>query len=123
MTKKKILVVDDDPDIQVLLKKRLESQGFVCECAPNIEVALQKLHDEEPNLVILDLGFQGTDGTAFLKSAKQWVPERSHVPSVIVLSGHHEQDIVDYVLDLGANAFIKKPFDPDSLISVVNDYL
>ena|SRR3989338_3631367 len=123
MGTKKILVVDDDPDIQRLLKKRLESKGFSCECAYTIEMALQMLRDSEPNLVILDLGFQGADGTAFLKNAKQWLPEKGHVPSVIVLSGHHEQDIVDYVIDLGASAFVKKPFDPDNLLSVINTYL
>lgn len=121
--KKRILIVDDDPDIQALLKKRLEFGGFACDSAFTIESALKKMGEENPNLVILDLGFSGADGTAFLKNVHQWLPKNHRAPSVIVLSGHHEQDIVEYVMDLGATAFLKKPFDPDVLLSMVNGYI
>ena len=120
---KKILIVDDDEDFQLIIRKRLESFGFFCESAFTVEEALEKLKETEPRLIILDIRFANTDGTAFLKNAKKWLPKGRNLPPIIVLSGYNEKEIVDYVLDLGAAGFLKKPFDSDTLVSMVKDYM
>ncbi len=123
MTEKKILIVDDDPDIQLTLKKRLESHGFSCASAASIDVALEQLETVRPDLVILDLGFHGANGTAFLQNAKFHLPPGEKVPPILVLSCFNDKDIVDYVLDYGAVGFIAKPYDPKALISTIQDYI
>src|SRR4030095_186333 len=120
---KKILLVDDDEDFQMIVKKRLENFGFFCESAYTVESALAKLKETPPDLVMLDLRFANTDGTAFLKNAKQWLTAGRRMPPIIVLSGYNEKEVVDYVLDVGAVGFLKNPFDSDTLVSMVKDYL
>lgn len=120
---KRILVVDDDQDFQFLLTKKLKANGFICDSAYTVEKALQKLKEDEPHLVILDLRFHNADGTAFLKNARQWLPEGRELPPVIVLSGYDEQEIIDYVLDLGAVDFIRKPFETETLLTKVRKCL
>lgn len=123
MAKKKILIVDDDQDVQSLLKKRLEFNGFDCTCASTVEAGLKQLKALNPNLVILDLGFRKANGTAFLKSAREWLADDAELPPVLVLSCHNEKEIVDYVLDSGATSFITKPFDTSNLISKVQQHI
>jgi DNA-binding response OmpR family regulator len=123
MTAKRILIVDDDLDIQATLKKRLEHQGFKCTCSSSVGKALEQLKEVKPNLVILDLGFRGANGTAFLQLARQWLPAEAKLPPVIILSAYHERDVVDYAMEMGAVRFIAKPFDANTLISTLNDYL
>lgn len=117
MSAKQILIVEDDPDLQSLLRKRLERHGFHCTSAFSVEAALEKL-GEGPDLVILDLGFKKTNGTAFLSVCKE---PGEKTPPIIVLSGHTEQGVVDYVLDQGASRFLSKPVDPELLLSTVRD--
>ena len=123
MGAKKILIVDDDPDIQTALAKRLEAHGFACAAAESIEAGLKFLESETPRLIILDLSFQGANGTAFLQNANQHLPPGVPVPPILVLSCFNDKDIVDYVLNFGAVGFISKPYDPKVLISTIQDYL
>lgn len=123
MNQKKILVIDDDQDIQLLLKKRLESHGFHPIAALSVEEALSSLDHSLPDLIILDLGFEKANGTVFLKSAKKRLPENVELPPVIVLSCYNDQNIVEYVLDLGAASFVSKPYDPSILMSTIREYI
>ncbi|MGH7831745.1 MAG: response regulator, partial [Candidatus Binatia bacterium] len=75
------------------------------------------------NLIILDLSFQGPNGTAFLQNAKRHLPPGVSVPPILILSCFNDKDIVDYVLAFGAVGFISKPYDPKVLISTIQDYL
>jgi DNA-binding response OmpR family regulator len=120
---KKILIVDDDPSVQFVVKKRLQKAGFECESALTVEEGLAHLKSNPPNLIILDLGFAGVDGADFLQSVKRWVGDDAKVPPIIVMSCYNEKDIVDYVIDLGASDFIAKPYDPADLVSTVSEYI
>lgn len=120
---KTILIVEDDADIQFFLKKRLEHRGFRCFCLSRAETALQSLKEIKPHLVILDLGLLETDGTAFLKHVREWIPPGMLVPPVIVLSGHNQKEVVDYCIDNGAKGFVRKPLDPDVLMRMVHEYV
>lgn len=122
MSKKRILVVDDDEILQAMLKKRLEFHGFECLSAYTVEAALDCLKNMRPDLILVDLGFKKIDGTAFLQHARQWLPENYQMPPMIVLSAHNEKDIVNYCLDEGASGFIAKPFNPDELITMIENY-
>ncbi|MBI4411808.1 MAG: response regulator [Deltaproteobacteria bacterium] len=119
MVKKRILIIEDDTMAQYLLKKRLSHGGYRCIGVSSAEKALEILEKTDPDLVILDLGLQRADGTAFLSHAKDWLPPGRKVPPILVMSGHDHQDIVDYCFEHGAKAFIRKPLKPENLLSLV----
>lgn len=123
MRPKSILVVDDDLDIQLLLKKRLESHGFRCACLSTVEEALASLKESVPDLILLDLGFEKANGTVFLKSAKKTLPPNTEVPPIVILSCYNDKNIVEYTLDLGAVSFVSKPYDPSTLMSTIHHYI
>ena len=122
-SQKQILLVEDDRDMQILLKKKLQADGYSCTPVESVEGALKALRTLKPGLVILDLGLPDASGTAFLRSAKDWLPPGSKVPPVIVLSGHGDKEIVEYALAEGAQCFLKKPVDSEALLSKVHNYL
>src|SRR5262245_16592330 len=99
MEKKRILIIEDDHDVRVLLQKRLLSLGFECATSSTVEDALISVKEKCPDLVILDLGFPRANGTAFLQNVKSWVPEGSKVPPIIVVSGNKEKEFIDYAID------------------------
>ncbi len=123
MEKKRILVIEDDRDIRFLLQKRLLSSGFSCLTSSTVEEALLALKESKPDLVILDLGFPGASGTAFLQNAKSWLPPGHKIPPVIVVSGNKEKEVVDYAMDSGASGFLGKPIDTEKLVTLIQRYL
>ncbi|HBF13134.1 MAG TPA: hypothetical protein DDW49_07080 [Deltaproteobacteria bacterium] len=121
-TKKEILIVDDDPALQSMLTKRLHANGYSCRLASSVEEALETFKKNRPDLVILDLAFQKTDGTAFLKYARDLDTE-PNTPPVIVLSGVSNREVVDYVKYLGAKEFMTKPYESSELLSLVESHI
>ena len=119
MEKKRILIVDDDPEIRHTLKKRLEHHGFSCDSAASVEIALEKARTEALDLVLLDLGFPGVDGTAFMKTFTQNPPPHKKIPPILVLSCYSDKEIVNNVLSSGAVGFIAKPYDATELLSTI----
>lgn len=117
--RKKILIVDDDEGLQFVVTKRLRSAGFECASAQTVEAGLKMCKEWNPDMIVLDLGFMGNDGADFLQSVRQWAPN-GQPPPVLVLSCYSDQDIIDYVMDMGATGFISKPYDAKQLIDHIN---
>lgn len=123
MSDKKILIVDDEEDILSLLQKRLHSAGYECIGKKSVEEALESIRFEQPELIILDLSFAGASGIALLQNLARYLPDAEKMPPVVVLSAYGDPEIVDYVRDLGAVDFIKKPFDSQQIVSSVRTWL
>ncbi len=121
MDGKTILIIDDDPDIHAMLKKRLERVGFECFSAYTVEVALTCLKRIDPDLVILDLGFPDGDGFDFLRSAKGFMLPGKAVPPIIVLSSIDDDPFVRAAIRLGAVGYVTKPYDHEALLDMVED--
>jgi DNA-binding response OmpR family regulator len=117
MTRAKIMVVDDDPDLRQALSLRLRANNFdtvnVCDGYSAIAMA-QK---EKPHLIILDLGLPAGDGFAVLKNLQQY-PGLSVIP-VIVLSARDPEGNEKRTLESGAVAFFQKPADNEELLGVI----
>lgn len=118
---KKILVVDDDPDILDAIQFLLEEKGYgVKTMAQGTSVeALLKQKSGLPNLIILDILLSGKDGrniTKKLKSAKI----TKHIP-IIMISAHLHAE--QSVRESGADDFLPKPFDINMLLGKVSQYL
>ena len=108
----KVLVVDDEPPIRKLMRMGLSTQGYEILEAPDGKTAL-KLIEQNPDLVILDLGLPDIDGHELLGMIRG---RNERVPIVVVSSRGDESGKV-LALDLGADDYITKPFGMDELLA------
>ena len=121
---KNILVVDDDPDIVLMLTDRLESLGYATLSASDGQRALELLESEEPALVLLDLEMPRMTGLEVLESmARQEQAPLSNLPPVIVMTAHGTIERAVEAMKRGAFDFLTKPLDVDQLILVMQKAL
>lgn len=115
---RRVLVVEDEEDIRVLLTRILEPEGFEVVTADGALSATHVLSTSQPHLVLLDVGLPGVDGLEVLTRIRK----TSDVP-VIMLTGRTEQ--VDRVAGLrsGADDYIVKPFSADELLARIESVL
>lgn len=111
---KRILVVDDEPQIRKFLRISLTAQGYDVVEAPRGEEGIAKCATSQPNLVILDLGLPDLDGQQVIARIREW----SNVP-IIVLSVRTRDGEKVNALDNGANDYVTKPFSIEELLARV----
>jgi DNA-binding response OmpR family regulator len=116
-TSKKVLIVDDEPDILQLVKLYLEKEGYRTVTATTGTAALKLVKDERPDLVILDLMLPELDGLEVCKRIRA-TPETSLLPVLMLTAKAEESDTV-IGLELGADDYVTKPFSPKALIARV----
>lgn len=118
---KKILVVDDDPDILDALRLILKGEGYEVTTSEKGEYA-ENLHDTNgglPDVIILDVFLSGKDGRLICQKLKSQ-EETSHIP-IIMISAH--PNARQSTKAIGADDFMAKPFDIDELLTIVERYL
>jgi DNA-binding response OmpR family regulator len=116
---KKILVVDDDPDILIAIQAMLEDEGYVVETTEKGEYAEQLQAANYPDLILLDMLLSGKDGREITRLLKNQL-DTKHIP-IIMLSAH--PGALKETLAAGADDFLAKPFDIDTLLAKVEHYL
>lgn len=116
---KRILLAEDDPQIARLVKFKLEREGFSVEWVEDGEAALQRVRQEQFDLILLDVMMPGRDGFAVL-SALRADPSYRDFPIVLLTARAAERD-----LHRGASAtdYIVKPFEPAHLVERVRAIL
>ncbi len=117
---KKILVVDDDPDILDALRFLLEFAGYDVKTTDKGEYAenLRDTNSGLPDLIILDVLLSGKDGRLICQKLKSQ-QDTKHIP-VIMISAH--PNAKQSVAAVGADDFMAKPFDADELLELVVKY-
>ncbi len=113
---KKILVVDDDSELLIILRILLKKQGFDVVVTPKGNDALQKSESFCPQLILLDVFLSGADGRDICNELKQ-NPKTKNIP-VIMFSAH--TNFINILNICKADDFIPKPFDINSLIDKIN---
>lgn len=116
--KYKILVADDEAEIRELLKLYLENSGYEVIEAEDGSDAILKLHDNKPDMCLLDIMMPGVDGYQVLKKLR----EESNIP-VIILSAKDADSEKILGLNLGADDYIAKPFNPLEAVARVNSQM
>ena len=118
MSKKKILIVDDDENIASLLSLYLTKEFFECKIASDGETALRMNKEFGPDLILLDIMLPGIDGYAVCRELR-----KDYMTPVIMLSAKTE--VFDKVLglELGADDYISKPFDSKEMVARVKAVL
>jgi DNA-binding response OmpR family regulator len=112
---KKILVIDDEPDILTILESRLKANRYEVVTASDGEEGLKKLEKETPDLVILDILMPKTDGYTFVREFKTIVDLRS-VPIIVLTAKEMMRDLFQME---GVADYIVKPFVAEELIEKV----
>ncbi len=111
---KKILVVDDDPNICELLEMRLGANGYEVLKAFNGVEAFVKASDEKPDLIVLDVSMPTMDGLKFVQETR-W-REIKDIPILILSARTNTKNIFD---ELGFKNFLNKPFDSKELLQKI----
>ncbi|HBH78898.1 MAG TPA: Fis family transcriptional regulator, partial [Nitrospira sp.] len=117
----KILIVDDDPDIVLMLEDRLQASGYETVTALEGQQALDLIVHESPHLVLLDLTLPKLSGLDVLKRLAQMKPADS--PPVIVMTAHASIQAAVEAMKEGAYDFLTKPLDNDHLLIVIRKAL
>ena len=112
-----ILVVDDDPVIQKLLSVNFEMEGYRVITASDGVEGLERIRDDAPDLVLLDVMMPRMDGLAVARQLKA-DPATKQIP-VLLLSAKAQSSDIHGGLDAGADDYVTKPFDPLELLDKV----
>lgn len=110
----KVLVVDDEPQIRVLLKATLGRAGYAVAEASNAREAVNAKAIDKPDLILLDLGLPDRDGLELVTSLRG-----DPHSALIVVSARDQTEQKVAALDLGADDYITKPFDTEELLARV----
>lgn len=117
--KEKVLIVDDQFGIRILLSEVLQKEGYQTFQAANGVQALEITRKDPPDLVLLDMKIPGMDGIEILKRMKKIDPDIR----VIIMTAYGELDTIQESKDLGALAHFAKPFDIDDIRKAVRKYI
>ncbi|MEW6103033.1 MAG: response regulator [bacterium] len=120
--KKRILVVDDDPDMADSIASLLKDEGFETTYVLNGNEAIKKVSEFQPEVILLDIAMPGMDGYDTLKSLKK---EGLKSP-IIIITAYRDGTMNERALAClkeGAYTVIYKPFDPEELISLLKEAL
>ena len=119
--RRKILVVEDEPSIGLLLRNRLTAAGYAVENVDDGERALQAARLDPPDLLLLDIMLPRLDGYRICRLLK-FDKRFQHIPIVIV-SGRAGAGDLARSRELHADAYVEKPFDPAKLLQVIGGLL
>ena len=110
----RILVIEDDPAIRRVLKLSLNAAGYQVLESPTAAGGIKAISQDDPKVVILDLGLPDTDGLDVIKHVREW----SQIPIIVLSARGQEADKVK-ALDRGANDYLTKPFGVQQLLARV----
>jgi two-component system alkaline phosphatase synthesis response regulator PhoP len=121
MTRKQIIVVEDEADISDLIKYNLTREGYDVTAIPNGTLALQAIPAQKPALVLLDLMLPGLSGLEICRLVKAR-PDTASIPIIMLTARGEESDIITG-LELGADDYITKPFNMKVLVARIHAVL
>lgn len=117
----RVLIIDDSPTVLTYLRKMFSSTGYEPLIAANAERGLEMMRTVKPDLVVLDLIMPGMNGFAALRQIRR-DPLVKNLP-VIMMSGNEQATEQFYVMRIGADGFMKKPFTRFDVFSRIEKLL
>jgi CheY-like chemotaxis protein len=116
-----ILAIDDEPGVLEDLAAVLGSAGYQCHCCGTAEAAIEFARSTPPDLILSDISLNGQSGLEMCERIKE-DPGLQHVP-VMFLSGAQIPDIIRRSHAVGGTYYLRKPFDPDVLVELIDKAL
>ncbi len=117
LSPKKILIVDDDPDIRKIMTRFLSAKDYEVAVASDGFEAGTKVMDFNPDLLVLDLIMPGIDGFEVCKRIKK-NPRTSHI-KVLAITGYDTEENRDRIMEAGVDGYLAKPIERDRLLEEV----
>src|SRR5262249_53868093 len=121
-TMARVLVVDDDDAIRMLLRSALQSADIEVETASEGREALEALARTRPDAIVLDLALPGLNGWQFVGQCRE-LPEAQAIPILVISAEYDLRTVAPRLHARGVRACLAKPFDVDVLVSVVEHLL
>ena len=121
MKKKKIIVVEDEPDLVDVVTYNLEREGYSVLASQRGDEGLNLIRSEAPDLVLLDLMLPGMDGLSICRQMKS-DSSTKEIPIIIASAKGEESDVV-IGLEMGADDYLAKPFSPRELLARIKAVL
>jgi DNA-binding response OmpR family regulator len=121
MGNKKILIVDDDPDVRQGMHMRLTANHYDTVLAADALSGMAEALRQKPDLIILDLGLPARDGFVVMEKLKT-LPSLAVIP-IIVVSARDIRENQELAIKAGARAFLQKPVDNAELLAVIRQAL
>jgi len=121
MASKKIMIVDDEPNIVLALKFLMEEEGFDVKYFYDGDTAIENVTKVVPDLIILDVMMPGKDGFSVAKYIRNQPALENTAIIFLTAKGTSKDKIEGY--DAGAESYIVKPFDNDEIVSKVHEVL
>jgi two-component system KDP operon response regulator KdpE len=121
MINRKILIVDDDPDVRQAMHVRLKANGYETFFASDALTAVAEARKQLPDLIILDLGLPGGDGYVVMERLKRY-PALAVIP-IVVVSARDVQANRVRSMAAGANVYLRKPVDNAELLAIIRQAL
>jgi CheY-like chemotaxis protein len=115
----KIMIVDDEDNVRYVVKRMLEEDGHEVLEASNGNECLEKLEEERPDLILLDVMMPGLDGWEVCKRIKEDEKTKDITVAMLTVKSQNEDKITSFD-DAGADWHINKPFKEERLIRTVN---
>ena len=115
--KKQILIVDDDMHLSDSIADYLNSQNFLVRVVHDVPCALQKIQENKPDLIISDIMMPDTDGYDFIRILRL-DNALATIPIIFLTAKGMTQDRIKGY-NLGCNAYLTKPFNPEELLSII----
>ncbi|MBS9524884.1 response regulator [Litoribacter ruber] len=114
---KNILIVEDDVVFCKLLTRFLTKNSYTTKDAQSAKQAFELLKEQTFDLAILDYRLPDDNGLSILESIK----EGDKVSKVILITRYGDQEVANKAIDLGADAYVSKPINPDELLNVIQN--
>jgi len=121
MTKKRILIVDDEPDLLETIQINLELEGYECLVAYDGFRGFERARQEKPDLIILDVMLPGMNGYKVCRLLK-FDEKYKRIPIIMLTAEAQEKDRLTGK-ETGADFYMTKPFSADKLLAKVKEYL
>jgi two-component system KDP operon response regulator KdpE len=108
----RVLVVEDDKEIRAFIRSSLSIEGFEVQTAVSVSEAKAMLHNDLPDVMLLDLGLPDGDGIELVREVR-----KLHNLPILIVSARHQESQKILLLDAGADDFLSKPFSVGELLA------
>jgi CheY-like chemotaxis protein len=119
-TRKHIMVLEDEPMVQRLMRATLEPAGYRVTSVENGTAALETVENDRPDMVVCDIVVPGIDGVQLITQLRR---EYDYKEPILAVSGHTDEKYRRATLDAGANVFLAKPVERPVLLALVKKLL
>ncbi|MCK5580674.1 MAG: response regulator [Candidatus Omnitrophica bacterium] len=121
MSQKRILIVDDEPEVTMMVRMRLEASGYEVISANDGKSGLEKAKQENPDLVMLDVMMPKMDGYKVCGLLKADI--RYNKIPVIMFTARAPEEEAEIMREVGADAYVNKPLNAEELLAKIKDLL